>query len=142
MTMATVEQSAVIPFTREDGEYKIVLVTAMTDRSWIVPKGHLEPDMSPAESAAKEALEEAGVTGRLYPEMITQYGFDLKGKRILVDLFALEVDAILDDWDEKGERERRHVTLEEALELCPYEDIRKALRDLPEFVEKADEANG
>ena len=138
VVMALVEQSSVIPFNRGPEGLKVILITARGDGSWIVPKGHLEPDMTPAESAEKEALEEAGVTGRLYPDPVFEYEFELGGDTIRVEMFLLEVDTMLDDWDEKSMRERRHVGLEEAVELVPFADLKKALRQLPEFLEQAD----
>ncbi len=47
-------------------EFQVLLVSSMAhpDR-WIVPGGKVEPDEDPETSAAREAMEEAGVVGNL-----------------------------------------------------------------------------
>ena len=44
---------------------EVLLVTTLRTRRWILPKGWPHPGLSLPESAAREALEEAGVTGRI-----------------------------------------------------------------------------
>lgn len=45
---------------------QVLLVSSSNEQnSWIVPGGGLEPDEEPSETAVREVLEEAGVTGRL-----------------------------------------------------------------------------
>jgi 8-oxo-dGTP pyrophosphatase MutT (NUDIX family) len=44
---------------------EILLVTSLNSKRWILPKGWAEPDLSLPESAAREAFEEAGVTGQV-----------------------------------------------------------------------------
>ena len=56
------QQSSVVPWLKEDDEVSVVLITSQSG-NWIVPKGLVEPEMTPIESAAKEALEEAGAEG-------------------------------------------------------------------------------
>ena len=58
-------QSAVIPYRLREGRVEILLITSRKGKRWVVPKGILEPELTPAESAAKEAREEAGVSGRI-----------------------------------------------------------------------------
>ncbi|HEX4272082.1 MAG TPA: NUDIX domain-containing protein, partial [Rhizomicrobium sp.] len=42
---------------------EVLLITSLNSRRWILPKGWLMPGLSDGQSAAREALEEAGVTG-------------------------------------------------------------------------------
>ena len=49
----------------EKGMVQILLVTSRGTKRWIVPKGWPEDGLTPAEAAAKEAGEEAGVTGKV-----------------------------------------------------------------------------
>ena len=57
------QQSAVIPIFDD----KIVLITSRRKKRWIIPKGVIELGLAPEDSAAKEALEEAGVVGSVSP---------------------------------------------------------------------------
>jgi 8-oxo-dGTP pyrophosphatase MutT (NUDIX family) len=135
--MSLIEQSSVIPYCFKKGRLKVMIITSTGDRVWILPKGHLEPNLSPAESAAKEALEEAGVTGKIESDVIFSYQFERnKSLAIRVDVFVLKVECILDDWDESDIRERRLVDFEEAVRLVHYQELKNALKRLPEYLEE------
>ena len=67
------EQSGVVPYRWLEGRLEVLLITSLRRGRWIIPKGIVEPDMTPAESAAMEAFEEAGVKGRVGTEPIGEY---------------------------------------------------------------------
>ena len=56
-------QSAVIPYRLSKNGLEILLITSLKRKHWIVPKGYIEFNLTPFESAKKEAYEEAGVLG-------------------------------------------------------------------------------
>ena len=56
-------QYAALPWRRTKDGLEVLLVTTLTTRRWIVPKGWPLKNCTPAECAAYEALEEAGVIG-------------------------------------------------------------------------------
>jgi 8-oxo-dGTP pyrophosphatase MutT (NUDIX family) len=120
------EQSAVVPYRRRAGELEVLLITSIRRGRWIVPKGLVEPDMSPPESAANEAYEEAGVRGRVDPRAIGEYSFSKWGGVCEVQVFLMEVTEVFDHWLESDVRERQWAAAAEALELV--EDV--ALREL------------
>ena len=64
ITSQSFKQSAVVPYRLVKNEIEVLLITTRKGR-WIIPKGIIEPELSAAESAAKEALEEAGVKGEV-----------------------------------------------------------------------------
>lgn len=106
-----VTQSAALPWRRlADGGIALLMVTSRRTRRWIIPKGHIERGMTAAASAAKEALEEAGVTGRIGGKMGTfEYDKLLATgavRRLRVSVYALEVVEELVQWDEQALRER------------------------------------
>ena len=68
-------QSAVIPYRRDEGRVEILLITSRKRRRWVLPKGVCEPDMTAADSAAKEAMEEAGVRGSVSTETVGRYRY-------------------------------------------------------------------
>jgi len=114
-------QFGAIPYRHVDGEIVFLMITSRGTGKWIFPKGGLIEGLSPAESAAQEAYEEAGVRGRLGVAPVGHYR-TLKSRpgseiQVSVAMYPLEVDLQLDDWPEKGERKRHWVTLAEARRL-------------------------
>ncbi len=130
------EQSAVIPFRVEAGGLRVLLITASTGARWVIPKGWIEADLTPWDSAAKEALEEAGVVGAVSPDPLGDYEYRKYGGAYRVRVYPLRVDRILDKWPEASLRRRRWVSLEEAIELVPDAGLKRLLADLPGIAEK------
>lgn len=54
---------------------EILLITSFNSKRWILPKGWLMEGLTPAESAAREALEEAGVTGNSGQQPLGRYHY-------------------------------------------------------------------
>lgn len=119
-TVKISEQSGVLPIAGD----MIVLITARSSGRWIIPKGYIEKGMSPAESAAKEAWEEAGVTGTVRHEQIGSYSYRRPSGLFSVTVYPLEVESVLDHWDEMHVRQRRLVTPSEAIELICHKELR------------------
>ena len=71
-----IKQSAVIPFRRRDGQLEVLLITSSNNKRWVIPKGVKEPELSPRKSAAREALEEAGIEGPVSGESIGTYAYE------------------------------------------------------------------
>ncbi len=102
-----VNQAGVVPYYFDNGVKKIILITAKNPRkNWIVPKGHIEKELSPEKSAAKEALEEAGLKGNIRSEIIGSVCYIKKNKKHKVDFYPFHVTEILGNWPEKEQRER------------------------------------
>jgi phosphohistidine phosphatase len=118
-------QSAAIPYLRDGDGLKIVLITSNSSGQWIFPKGVVELGLTPWESAAKEAEEEAGVVGEISDEVISEYEYEKWGGTCHVQVFALKVDEVLTTWDEMHARERTIVDADEALAM-----VKLALREL------------
>ena len=116
-------QSATVPLWLEDGELKIILVTSIKSGKWIVPKGVIERHLSPQESAANEALEEAGLLGEVEEQAIGYYEYRKWGGVCKVQVFALRVEKVLDEWQEMALRRRAIVPLAQALKLVENKDL-------------------
>ncbi len=102
-----IKQSGVVPYFIDKGIRKIVLVTSRnSQKNWIVPKGHIEKDLTPQLSAAKEAFEESGLKGEVGSEVIGTICYSKKKKKYKVDFFSFKISEILDDWPEKDLRDR------------------------------------
>jgi 8-oxo-dGTP pyrophosphatase MutT (NUDIX family) len=114
---AVIEQSGVIPYRIRRGRVEIALVTASSGPHWTIPKGHVEPELTPEESAAKEAFEESGLIGRVSSRAVGSYTYEKRGVMRQVVLFPLAVDKELKRWPEMNERTRRWMSADQAASL-------------------------
>ncbi|MFQ5614048.1 MAG: NUDIX hydrolase [Anaerolineae bacterium] len=121
-------QSAALPYRRREGRFEILLITSLKKKRWIIPKGIVEPGLSPGASAAKEALEEAGVVGEVSPRPVAVYEHRKWGGTCRVEVFPLRVTETLDRWPEAEWRERRWLTLAEAVRRVEQKALRAVLR--------------
>ncbi len=112
---------------------EILLITSLSSKRWIIPKGWPDTEQTLAESAAREAFEEAGVTGDLQPAALGTYHYMKErkdgGMPCSVDVFALKVTKELDDWPEKGARQLAWLSLEQAAARVAEPGLRQILRD-------------
>ncbi|GIV45915.1 MAG: hypothetical protein KatS3mg036_0733 [Ignavibacterium sp.] len=125
-------KSAVIPYRLKDGKLEILLVTSIKKKNWIVPKGYIEFNLTPFESAKKEAYEEAGVVGSNETVEVGQFINEKKNGKELVKVYTMEVDEELDDYPEKNLRKRKWFVYEEAIEKVQNTQIKNFLKKLKE----------
>lgn len=98
---------------------QVLLITSRTSGRWIVPKGWPMDDRASYLAAALEAFEEAGVIGEIQTSPLGDYHYmktrkDSAPELCRVTLFALRVLGSLRNWPEKGQRQRRWLSLPEA----------------------------
>jgi 8-oxo-dGTP pyrophosphatase MutT (NUDIX family) len=127
-------QYGVLPVRRgADGGFEVLLITSRETRRWVVPRGNPIAGKSPAESAAQEAFEEAGILGEVELEAIGLYSYE-KRRRLgrvvpaVVHLFRMNVAEERDDWPEKGQRERRWFAAGEAAASVHEADLAQLIR--------------
>jgi 8-oxo-dGTP pyrophosphatase MutT (NUDIX family) len=111
-------QYAALPFRRDVG-VSILLVTSRETGRWVLPKGWPMKGRKPCEAAAQEALEEAGVVGRIERQAIGFYRYDKRlpdgsARRCTVHVYPLEVDGQRKRWREQGQRTARWFSFSEA----------------------------
>ncbi|WEK05483.1 MAG: NUDIX hydrolase [Candidatus Devosia phytovorans] len=110
-------QSGALPYTILKGRVVFLLVTSRKTGRWIFPKGSISAGLTPWDSAAKEAMEEAGVTGEVSSTPIGSYQNMDKGVPVDVDLYPLKVEHQMDNWDEMDQRLRHWALLSETRRL-------------------------
>jgi 8-oxo-dGTP pyrophosphatase MutT (NUDIX family) len=113
-------QSGALPYSVVEGRVAFLLITSRRTGRWIFPKGDIEPDMTPWDSAAQEALEEAGVSGQIGTEPVGSYrsSASVDGSSLVdVDIYPLLVETQLDVWKEMDQRLRHWAVLPEARRL-------------------------
>lgn len=112
---------------------EVLLITSLNSKRWIIPKGWPEAQLTPAENAAREAFEEAGVTGKITPAPLGSFHYfkekkDGAGMPCSVDVFALAVTKQLEEWPEKGVREMLWLPPEQAAIKVAEPGLRQMLK--------------
>lgn len=104
-----IAQAAAVPVRTDPatGRLQVLLIRRHESEEWGIPKGHVDPGFTPAEAAAVEAREEAGVEGVLSDKPIGSFTYEKVGGSFLVQVYALRVRRTLQHWDEEAERERQ-----------------------------------
>ncbi len=126
------KQSAVIPYRGRGEKTEVLMITSRKRKRWVLPKGVKELDLSPQDSAAKEALEEAGIEGVVSEAPIGSYQYDKWGGTCTVEVFTMDVQKVLDEWEESY-RGREWVSLEEAVRRVSESELKRILQRLPDF---------
>jgi 8-oxo-dGTP pyrophosphatase MutT (NUDIX family) len=106
------------------------MVTSRSGKRWVIPKGIIEPDLSAAASAAKEAWEEAGVRGVVRPGSVGTYRYQKWGGTCTVEVFVLDVERLEDAWPEQALRRRCWFGLDRAAGLVREEGLAMMIRAL------------
>lgn len=133
------KQVAALPISyAADGSMQVLLVTSRKTRRFIIPKGWPMKGIEDHRAAEIEALEEAGVVGRVYERPIGSYvvrklGNRLRSQRISVTVFRLDVREELAEWKEKDQRERLWLSVSDAAALITERELADIVRALPEF---------
>ncbi|WP_316369129.1 histidine phosphatase family protein [Candidatus Thiodiazotropha sp. CDECU1] len=96
------KQSSVIPYRIKDSKVEILVVMSSKRKHWVLPKGISEPALSLQDSAAKEALEEAGIEGEVAEEPVGTYTYDKWGAECTVKVYPMRVTRELpeSEWEE------------------------------------------
>lgn len=114
------KQVAALPWRLNgDGELEILLVTSRISRHWLLPKGWPMAGKSNAQAARQEALEEAGIKGRISKSRLAKFAYrriepDGSTSPCVVSVFTLRVSRELDTWPEQHQRDRHWFTPEAA----------------------------
>ncbi|MCO5733160.1 NUDIX hydrolase [Rhizobium sp. SSA_523] len=98
---------------------QVLLLTSRETRRWVIPKGWPMKKKKPHAVAEREAYEEAGVSGKADKQA---FGFFTYLKRrksgllvpVRVQVHTLCVEAMLEDFPEKGTRDLEWVSCDEA----------------------------
>ena len=120
------DQACAVPYRRRKGKLELCLITSSAQR-WSFPKGNIDPGEAPAETAIKEAWEEAGLHGHIVGEPLGLCKLEKAGQMNSVVVWLMKVDQCDDQWLEDDIRQRRWVTPEEARRLFCRKEFRRCL---------------
>jgi 8-oxo-dGTP pyrophosphatase MutT (NUDIX family) len=133
-----VMQYGALPYrVTASGSLELLLVTTRQSNRWIVPKGHRIKGLTPAQCAAREAFEEAGVRGAVEKKPIGAFRFvktvdDALGVMCEVRIFPLKVKRELPNWPEAPERTPRWFEPSAALAVVNDSGLRTPISRLVE----------
>ena len=125
-------QYAALPY-RPGKKLQILLITSRETRRWVIPKGWPMKRRSAAETAAREALQEAGVKGNISDQSVGFYRY-LKRRPdggfwlCDVEVFPLEVTHEEDTWREHDERTRRWCSVKQAAEAVDEPELKALIK--------------
>lgn len=126
-------QAAAIPFRPRNGQTEFCLITSRKG-NWIFPKGIVDPGETVRDTALKEALEEAGLHGRILSAPLGQYKYSKWGKRLVVTVLLMEVSAADDVWEEAAWRQRKWANQSEAASLLARPELKQLLAEAAERI--------
>lgn len=116
-----------------DAALEFLLVTTRRSRRWIIPKGWPIKGLKPAESAAREAFEEAGVIGKVGAQSVGLFAYDKLAEEsgvtvtCEVKVFPLLVKRQTETWPEFDQRAVQWVPPSEALSLIKEPELKSLL---------------
>lgn len=113
-------QVAALPVRPTPEGIEVLLITSRETRRWLIPKGWPMKGRKDYQAAAREALEEAGVEGKVRKQPIGAYTYQkrltdrVEPCRVMV--YLLQVEKELSRWPEWDQRKREWFTQAEAAE--------------------------
>jgi phosphohistidine phosphatase len=117
-------QSSVIPYRVRDGKAEILVIASSKKHHLVVPKGIKDPGLSPQASAAKEALEEAGIEGEVAETALGSYSCEKWGATCTVVVYPMKVTRLIveEKWQE-NHRGRQWVSPEKAIRELKQKEL-------------------
>jgi phosphohistidine phosphatase len=124
-------QSSVIPYRVRDGKLEVLVIASSKKHHLVVPKGIKDPGLSPCESAAKEALEEAGIEGEIAEAALGSYTCEKWGATCTVAVYPMKVTRLIpeEEWEE-SHRGREWVTPDMAASRLKQKELRPLVKKL------------
>ena len=127
-------QFAALCYRIKDGKTQVLLVTSRGTGRWIIPKGWPMDGMTPAETAAQEAWEEGGVTGKVQDVCLGLFSYrktmeDIDDLPCVALVYPLQVKKIATDFPEAKERKRKWMSCAKAAKLVSEPELSRILRD-------------
>lgn len=122
-------QFAALCYRYRGTKLEICLVTSRRSGRWILPKGWPMHKETPANAAAKEAWEEAGLKGRAIDRCLGVFSLvkplSENPAPVVVMVYPVKVETVHDNWPEKSERRRKWVSPKKAAKKLTEPELRR-----------------
>lgn len=142
MPDGTQTQMAALPVRLSDGgDWRILMITSRDTGRWVLPKGWPMKGKNLRQAAEQEALEEAGVLGKISKEPIGVYHYLKRMEGVadipcVVVLYPMKVTKLLRRWPERNERKRKWFSAKGAAKRVMEEDLKELLVSVSENPKK------
>ena len=132
---ASRKQYAALPWRHAGAGREVLLISSRDTGRWVIPKGWPIKGLSPSETAAREAFEEAGLGGEVSKKPIGEFEY---GKRLdngsvqpcRVAVFSLEQMVQHPEWPEQGQRTLQWFSVPDAAEAVDEPSLKAIIRKL------------
>jgi 8-oxo-dGTP pyrophosphatase MutT (NUDIX family) len=122
-------QFAALCYRRILDQTQICLVTSRGSGRWILPKGWPVHNQTPAQAAAAEAFEEAGLSGHAFDTCLGVFSYtkplDKSRTAILALVYPVHVTHVHTDWPEQHQRRRKWFTPAKAAAKIAEPELRR-----------------
>ncbi len=127
-------QFAALCYRIQRDKPQVLLITSRRTGRWIVPKGWPMDGMTPAQCAAQEAWEEAGVIGKTKDRCLGLYSYSksrgpIRGVPCVALVFPVRVKSLARDFPEKSQRRRKWFAPKKAASKVIEPELARILRD-------------
>jgi phosphohistidine phosphatase len=122
-----IPQACAVPYRVRRGKLEFCLITSTGKGHWAFPKGIVDPGETPAETALKEAHEEAGLLGEIEGKPLGKYTYAKWGNKLEVTAFLMRVSRTETAWQEADVRQRRWCGVKEAQERIVRQELQELL---------------
>jgi 8-oxo-dGTP pyrophosphatase MutT (NUDIX family) len=129
-------QYAALPYRlNRRSRTEIMLVTSRGTHRWIIPKGWPQRGRTAPDSAAREALEEAGVIGSVGRRSVGSFSYEKRlrnGAVVVCEVrgFPLKVTRQSRQWPEKDQRHIKWLPAKEAAETVQEDKLSEIIHRL------------
>ncbi len=126
-------QYAALPYRIAD-EVEVLLISSRESGRWVLPKGWPMKGRKPHAAAAQEALEEAGVVGKISKDSVGFYHYVKRMKNgtqqtCHVTVFPMKVSRQRKTWPEMYQRTTHWFPLHEAAGLVGEPELQDVIRN-------------
>lgn len=138
-------QAGAIPFRHGPEGLKVLLITSRDTGRWVIPRGGIEKGFTAAQTAEREAYEEAGVKGTISATPLGSFTYDKRlrdgaSSPATVEVYAMRVEKELKKWPERSERRLQWMSIPEAVKAVEEPGVAALLSRLQQ-IEEARAAN-
>lgn len=129
------KQCGALPWRYNGGVREVMLISSRDTGRWVIPKGWPIKGLSPAQTAMREAYEEAGLGGQVSKKPLGafEYAKRMENGKVLptrVEVFALEQMVQHPEWPEQGQRRLQWFSVPDAVEAVDEPELKTIIRKL------------